>query len=195
LENTDKGNTFESSPIIDVKNSTVKIWEYYINNDSTTEAGLNSQLGGNSLSRYISKTVTLQENLDAENFVVYLNAYKPPSTSFKVYGRFRNKSDGRDVYDIEWTELVLKSDIVSSATNNSDIRSLEFNMPTVTSTAGLVSGNGAALNSANSNILTYKDKNGALYTGYKDFAIKVVFLTSDKKYIPKLRNIRAIALT
>lgn len=186
---------YESTPAVDIKNSTVEIWEYSINNDATGEGGKNSQLGGNALSRYISQNVTLAENLDAEDLVVYLTAYKPPGADLKVYGRFKNKNDNRDIYDIEWSPLNLKANTTSSATNVDDYRELEFRMPSVSSSSALVSGNGAALDSANSGVLTYKDLDGALYTGYKDFAVKVVLLTSDKKNIPRIKDIRAIALT
>lgn len=186
---------YESTPAVDVKNSTVEIWEYAINNDATGEAGKNSQLGGNAQSRYISQNVTLAENLDAEDLVVYLTAYKPPNTDLKVYGRFKNKNDNRDIYDVEWTPLPLKASTTSSSTNIDDYRELEYRMPSVASSASLVSGNGAALDTSNSSVLTYKDLDGAIYTGYKDFTVKVVMLTSNKKNIPKIKDIRAIALT
>lgn len=185
---------YDSTPIIDFDASTVNVLEYLVNNDSTNET---KALGGNALSKYITLPTTLGENLDAEDLTVYLTAYRPVGTTIEVYSRFKNKSDPRPFDEIEWTKLTLKdsSNLTSSSANVFDYRELQYIMPSVAAVGSLTNGGGAALNIANSNILTYKDLNGAVYIGYKQYAIKIVFLAENYSNIPKVKDLRAIALT
>ena len=194
LTNNQPNAPYDSTPIINFGASTVNVFEYLINNDSTDET---KPIGGNALSKYITLPTTLAENLDADDLNVFLTAYRPAGTTIEVYGRFKNKSDPRPFDEIEWTELTLKdsSNLRSSSANVFDYRELEYVMPSVATNASLTNGGGAALNIANSNNLTYKDTAGALYTGYKQYAIKVVFLAESYARIPKVKNIRAIALS
>ena len=53
----------------------------------------------------------------------------------------------------------------------------------------------AYIDSQQSNTLSYFDQTGAKYTGYKDYQIKVVMLSSDPQRYPSLDDIRAIALS
>jgi len=48
--------------------------------------------------------------------------------------------------------------------------------------------------SGNQGILEYYNSSGARYIGYKNFAIKIVLLSSDSAKIPRLQDVRAIAL-
>jgi hypothetical protein len=194
LSNTQNTAPYDSTPIIDFGGSTINVFEYLVNNDSTDEI---KPIGGNALSKYITLPTILAENLDAEDLNVYLTAYRPAGTTIEVYGRFKNKSDPRPFEEIEWTELTLKdsSNLRSSSANVFDYRELEYVMPSVATDAALTNGGGAALNIANSNNLTYKDPTGAIYVGYKQYAIKIVFLADSYSSVPKVKNIRAIALS
>jgi hypothetical protein len=87
------------------------------------------------------------------------------------------------------------SNLRSSTANVFDYRELEYVMPSVATDAALTNGGGAALNIANSNNLTYKDPAGAIYIGYKQYAIKIIFLAESYSSVPKVKNIRAIALS
>jgi hypothetical protein len=64
---------------------------------------------------------------------------------------------------------------------------------------GLQATNAAALGyvfatGGNQGIVEYKDANGARYTGFKEFAIKIVLLSSNPIRVPRLNDVRAIAL-
>ena len=194
LSNTQTAAPYDSTPIIDFGGSTINVFEYIINNVSTNE---NKPIGGDALAKYITLPTILAENLDADDLNVFLTAYRPAGTTIEVYGRFKNKSDPRPFDEIEWTELTLKdsSNLRSSSANVFDYRELEYVMPSVATDAALTNGGGAALNIANSNNLTYKDRAGAIHIGYKQYAIKIVFLAESYARIPKVKNIRAIALS
>lgn len=194
LSNSETTAPYDSTPIIDFDASTINVLQYLVNNDSTNET---KALGGNALSKYITLPTKLGENLDADDLTVYLTAYRPAGTTIEVYARFKNKSDPRTFGEIEWTELTLKdsSNLTSSSADVFDYRELQYVMPSVATDATLTNGGGAALNIANSNTLTYKDPAGAVYTGYKQYAIKIVFLAESYSSVPKVKDIRAIALT
>jgi hypothetical protein len=190
LNNTYSG-VKDSTPIVNFNTGLINVFEHIINNDSTGET---LPIGGNALTKYITKSVTLEENLDAEDIRVYLTAYRPALANIEVYGRFRNKNDQRPFNEIEWTKLTLKNstDLTSSVSDLYDYREFEYNMP---SGAILGAGAGAILDSANGYKLTYRDPAGATYTNYKYFALKIVLLAPAHNVVPRVKNLRAIALT
>lgn len=195
LNNTKSLIPYDSTPIINYDASTMNVFEYLINNDSTDET---KAIGGSATSKFIGKSAILAENLDASDLTTYLTAYRPPNTTIEVYVRFKNKSDPRPFNEIEWTKLSLKdsTNLVSSTANLFDYREFQYTVPTVADSTSLSNGGGAALDlSTSGSVLTYKDPNGAVYTGYKYYAIKIVLLSSSYSSIPKVKNYRAIALT
>jgi hypothetical protein len=86
------------------------------------------------------------------------------------------------------------SNLTSSAANRFDYREFEYYVPSQDA-GDFSAGSGAALNADNNNILRYIDDDGIIYDNYKFFALKVVLLSTSHKDIPKLKDIRAIALT
>lgn len=190
LNNTSTSAPYDSTPIIHFKKGLINVFEHLINNDSTDET---LPSGGNALTKYISKQVTLAENIDAEDIRVYLTAYRPAGATIEVYARFKNKNDQRPSNEIEWTKLTLKdsSNLTSSVSDLFNYKEFEYNMPT----AAAIPTSGAVLDTTNDNKLSYKDPDGAIYVGYKYFAIKIVLLAPAHNVVPKIKNMRAIALT
>jgi len=187
LENT-SGTIGDSTPVIDYAISNINVYEYQVNNDLTNENGR----FGNALSKYISKTVRLAENLDAEDMKVWLTAYRPAGTGIAVYARFQNVADPRNFDEIPWTRLEAESNPASSAADRFDFRELQFSVP---KTSTFLAGGDAALNTNNSEILRYIDDNGIIYDRYRIFAIKIVLLSNSHRIVPRVRDVRAIALT
>jgi hypothetical protein len=181
----------DSTPIVNHKSGIINVFEHIINNDSTNEI---LPIGGNALTKFITKPVTLEENLDAEDLKVYLTAYRPAGANIEVYARFKHKSDQRPLGEVEWTKLTLKdsTNLTSSVSDLYDYREFEYYMPVG---AVLGANAGAILDSSNGNKITYKDAGGAIYIGYKYFAIKIVLLGAAHNVVPKVKNLRAIALT
>ena len=180
-------STKDTSPMVDYQNSGVTLYEYLINNSSVDE-GTNE---GNATSKYVTKTVTLADGLDADDMRVYLTAYRPPLTTIEVYVRFQNSSDGRNFEEIEWTKLQLKGEtnLVSSVADRFDYKEFEF------SVGDTVLGNGAGAYINASDVLEYKSSTGSVYNSYKNFAVKIVMLSTGHNSIPRIKDLRAIALT
>ena len=175
-----------SSPFIDVDIASVKIFEYLINNVSTNESGLNGAVGL-AASKYVSKIISLRDGLDAEDLNVFLTAYNPAGTTIEVYGKFLNAEDPEAFTAKPWTLMTAKAtNPKSSKANRFDFRELEFVLPSSAPVSG-----GVFLNS--SGVFEYTD-GGAKYNNYKYFAMKIVLLSSGHHRVPRVADLRAIAL-
>ena len=116
------------SPVINLGRKNSLFVENIINNDYWDE---NTRYG-NSLSRYISKKVILEDGQEAEDLEVYLTAYKPTATNIKVYGKFLNNQDGEEFNTKTWTELEYVDggeNIFSSDTNTKNFIEYKFKVP------------------------------------------------------------------
>ena len=182
LENTSGVTPIYSSPLIDSAIASTKVFEYIINNVSTSE---DTSIGSAS-SKYITKTVTLADSLDAEDLKVFLTAYRPPGTTIEVYARILSESDSDPLDQKPWTELTgAASNPVSQNTNRFDFKEHTFNLPTSVGVTG-----SAFLNS---DVFQYTDGNFKA-SSFKYFAIKVVLKGASFHRVPRLRDLRAIAL-
>jgi hypothetical protein len=181
LNNTNK----YVSPIIDLTQKVVTVFENVINNDATNE----HTSYGNSMVRYISKPVVLADRQDAEDFLLYLTGYRPVSTDILVYVKFLSGQDPASLESKVWTKLDLQnSTLRSSSVNSLDYKEFVYGLPTSAPVAT------AAYKPEPSEVIRYTDSSGAEYYTYKSFMIKVVLLSSNKVYVPKVNDIRAIAL-
>lgn len=117
------------SPYVTETNLDFITSEFYINSTSTNEAYAN----GSAFTRYISKTVTLEEDQVAEDLIVYLTAFKPSGTDIEVYARLLSEEDNEFITDKNWTKLAL--DIPSGGSINSidanprDLIELKYTIP------------------------------------------------------------------
>jgi hypothetical protein len=164
------------SPIVDLEKVGCVIIGNSINNDTTGETGN----GGSALSRYISRTVILDDGQEAEDLRVYLSSYTPSGSSIAVYAKLLNSTDNVFFGDRPWTPM---TEHVVSGTG--DFSEKYYTLPDTgsTSEAGGLS----------SYVYKYTTDT-VLYTGFKTFAIKIVFLSSDTTRVPKVRDMRTIAL-
>ena len=182
LQNTSGATPRYSSPIVDVDIASVKITEYIVN-DSSDEEYTND---GAASSKYITKTITLADGLDAEDLRVYLTAYRPPGTTIEVYAKFLSNEDSDSFDSKPWTKLDSSaSNPVSQNNNRFDYKEHEFSMPTA-----VVNG-GAFLNSG-----AFKYTSGTFVAeDFKYFAIKIVLRSTAHHRVPRVSDIRAIALS
>ena len=182
------------SPIIDLSRANLLAIENEINNDATDE----QKTKGNAKMRYLSNPVTLADGQDAEDLVVYMDAYKPVGSDIKVYARLLNAEDGETLDDKDFTLMtqVTSSNTFSIGLDGTDIKEFEFGFSANTNGQNfLVSANNhARLNSANSNVVAYRGTDGSIYHTYKTFALKIVMTSTGTTIIPKVDNIRAVAL-
>ena len=180
--------TKDTSPLINFDASSIMIGEYMVNS-STTDS--NERIGlGESEARYVSKMVQLADGMDAEDIRVLLGAYRPTGTDIRVYTKFLSATDSRNFNEVEWTRLYVKSETnsTSSSVNREDYREFEYQLGTTALGNGLGAWN-------NNDSINYKDPTGALYTNYKYFAVKIVLLANSYSLVPRLKDLRVLALS
>ncbi len=119
--NLTSGN-INTTPTIDLQASSILRYENLINNDSTNENTVNGEL----ISKYVSKTVTLADGLDAEDVKLYVTGYQPVGTEIEVYIRALNSGDADNLRDKSWTKLVSSANTTSDSSNRNDFREFEF---------------------------------------------------------------------
>lgn len=161
------------SPVIDARKCSIIAIANDINNVTTNEDGNN----GLSASKYISRRVVLDDGQDAEDLKVFLSNKIPTGCDVKVYGRFQNATDASNFDDLDWIELELTNSPLDSAAKSGFVE-YEYTIPTANKNAG---------------VLEYT-VGGATFSGYKTFAVKVVPLSTNSSVVPKVRELRAIAL-
>ncbi len=168
------------SPIYDKDRSNFVSVDNKINNDSTNETLANH---GNAIARYTTRVATLEEGQDAEDIQVILTAHKPYQTDVKVYARLLHGEDADLFTNRVWIEMpktVPTANLFSSEENDLDFKELRFELP-------------ASVKNVN-RIFNYTNSKGVLFTGYKYFSIKIVMLSSNESIVPRIKELRTIAL-
>jgi len=185
-----------ASPAIDLK----RISTTTRNNLLSTNASIGTSEdwvtnGGDSSSRYISRTINLADGQDAEDVRVYLTGYKPSGSDIHVYAKVLHAEDSDTLADAKWIPMARNTDegftataVYSSSENRNDFKEFVFDMPSFNSTYG------AGANTSNDNVFEYRNTSGARFVGFKRFAIKVVLTGSNSTNPPRVRDLRAIAL-
>ena len=143
-----------------------------------TYNGEDKKSGGNSVARYMTRRVTLNDGFDSGDLRVYLTGYKPSGSSIKVYYKLLSGSDS-EAFDTKNYQLMTEignSNFVSLS--GTDYRELTF-APGISGVAN--------------NSVTYST-NSSTFNTFKTFSIKVVLTGTDTTDVPKVRDIRAIAL-
>ena len=168
--NMENGSNTTSTPFVDVEVSKLIAYQYRITNDADTT------------SSYISKTIELAEDFDAEDLHVILTGYRPTNTDIKVYIRPQNTFDSDNFEAIDWIELELFEGVgvYSSSSNINDYREFSYRVADADKDS-----NGA---------LTYTSNAGTFST-YRKFAIRIDMLSSNLYNAPTLKDYRGIALT
>ena len=146
---------------------------------SITVNGEDSKTGGNGKVRYMTRSVTLADGFESGDLRVYLTAYRPPGTNIYVYYKILSSSDS-DQFDNKnyqlMTELTGTNNFVS--TNTFDYRELTF---------------APGINNQANNSVTYAS-GASSFDRFKTFSIKVVMSGESTTDVPKIRDLRAIAL-
>jgi hypothetical protein len=145
---------------------------------SVTYNGEDKKSGGNAKVRYMTRRVTLADGFDSGDLRVYLTAYKPSGSNIHVYYKPLSGSDP-DVFDDKNYQLMGQlgnSNFFSTGEN--DFRELVF-----------APGNTDLAN----NSISYTSGSTA-YNTFKTFSIKIVLSGSNTTDVPKVRDLRAIAL-
>lgn len=158
-----------STPFVDIELATLLAYQFKVTNTSATT------------SKYISRTVELAEDLDAEDLNLYLTGYRPAGSNIKVYIRPQHAQDSAAFDTIDWTELEIIEGVntYSSSSNPEDYKEYRYAVADANKTGG---------------ILTYTSTAGT-FTSYRKFAIKIEMLTDNIQNAPFVKDYRGIALT
>lgn len=174
------------SPVIDTARKSALVIKNIVNNDSTNEY----TRYGNAITKYVGKPVVLADGQEAEDMIVYLSAYRPNNTDVEVYIKVLNDTDGEVLDTKVWTKMENQSpSLRSSPINSIDFKEYEFRMPSTAPATGA-----AYKNVSNFGIVQYADSTGAIYQTFKTFMIKIVLLSDNGIYVPKIDDVRGIAL-
>lgn len=177
------------SPVIDLRKKSSLMIENLINDDFTGEA--NSRYGSAS-TKYVSRNVTLDDGQESEDMHVWVSAYRPSGTDFKVYVKFHNSEDG-EVFDGKaWTEMEPATGefLFSSTLDDRDYREFEFRLPTAAPSTNPT----AAYLPSDTGVMRYVRTDGAIFATYKTFSVKIALSSSNPAVVPKLNDVRAICV-
>jgi hypothetical protein len=137
--------------------------------------------GGSLQSKYLSKIVTLDEQNEAEDLIVFNNEYRPATTDVQVWGRFKSKYDPENILDKQWILLSSTKTAVSSSENDQNFIDTQYTIP-------------EQLKTGQFGEFEYVSGDGNTYTGYSQFQIKIGMIGENPAVYPKAAQLRAIAL-
>ena len=119
-----KSNNPNVSPTLDLQATSILRYENLINDSQVGETGIN----GDTESKYVSKTVTLKDGLDAEDIVIYATGYQPSGTEIAVYIRALNAGDPDNLRDKAWTKLTPVANTACDTANRNDFKEFEYRL-------------------------------------------------------------------
>ena len=147
-----------------------------------TYNGEDKASGGNSDIRYITKKVQLASGFEGGDLRVYMDAYKPPTSGILVYYKLLSPSDPSAFSGNRWQLMTQLADTVNFfSTSRDDYAELTF--------APGSYGSGIA-----DNKITYTSESNTTHNDFAVFAIKVVMYGLSTVDVPKIANLRVIAL-
>jgi len=129
--------------------------------------------GGPISAKYISRRVTLKDGFDASDIKIIVNAYKPLGTNVHVYYKVKN---GDDPDDFDMKNYILMTQETSTGTiskGKEDIQEFIFKTPNET---------------------TAYTSNSVRYETFKIFAVKIALVADTTYDMPRVKDMRAIAL-
>lgn len=146
-------------------------------------SGETSQSGGNALARYFTRKVVLADGFDAADLKVWITANRQPGTDIAVYYKVLAALDPDQNFDHRpWVLMSPGPDSSNSVYSQNEQDYVEY---TFVPAGALVY---PPLN------LTYVDAGGYTQKSFKVFAIKICMFSSSTATIPKIKDLRAIAL-
>ena len=143
-----------------------------------TVNGEDKKSGGNSKVRYMTRRVTLADGFDSGDLRLYMTAYKPGTSNIYAYYKVLSASDADAFEDKNWTLMTELGNPNFASTSERDWRELTF---------------APGADQTQTNAITYTD-GSVTYNSFKTFAIKVVMSGSDTTDVPRIQDLRLIAL-
>jgi hypothetical protein len=142
-------------------------------NSTANIVGEDSSSGGNINAKYISRRVTLEDGFDASDLKVILNTYKPLGTGVHLFYKVKGETDPEDFDSKDYVLMTQETPSTIYSGNEGDIKEYIYK------TSG--------------EEIKYTS-NGVNYDTFKSFAVKAVMTSNNVTVVPKIRDIRIIAL-
>jgi hypothetical protein len=140
--------------------------------------GEDSKNGGPAKARYIMRKVTLKDGFDSGDLRVYLTANIPSGSNVYVYYKLLSSADP-DIFDNKNYQLMTQLDNTNYASiNNQEYREITF-APGIDNTAN--------------NKVSYTS-GSTLFTNFRTFGIKIVLSGTNTVNVPRVRDLRVIAV-
>lgn len=171
------------SPVLDVGRTHTVYVHNIINSNTYNETVVT---GGYLTDKYISKIITLAENQDAEDLSITLASYRPPSTDVKVWVRIAHAEDSEPISNKGWIEMECKSNTNYSSVSTENFIDYVYGFP-----ASYMTGDGVM---AAANSVSYTSGTGIVFSGYKQFQVKIGLLSDNSAIVPRVASLRSIAL-
>lgn len=131
-------------------------------------------IAGEQKARYISRRVNLADGFDARDLKVYVSANRPPNTHIDVYYKVVSAGDPQTFDEKNWVRMIIapaQQNVFASSTQQ--FRDYEYR--------------------TRDTVASYTT-NGVTYDRFQTFAIKIVMRSTSTTIVPRLRNLRVIAL-
>ena len=140
---------------------------------------LNSEFdssGGPCDARYITKPITLADDFDSGDLRVFLSANKMGNSNISVFYKVLAGTDTTDFKNIEYRKMECVNPSTIPSKTDKDFLEYEYR-PSLTE-----------------NSITYTSVNGVTFDTFKTFSIKIVMTSDDPAIVPKVKDLRIIAL-
>jgi hypothetical protein len=138
-----------------------------------------SPTGGNSISRYVSKVITLSNDNSSGDLRFYFTGYRPIGTDIHIFYRVKNTNDSQRFENGEWQLMTYINNSNKYSSNVNDLLTFQL-APGINGTAN--------------NYVAYTSKTtGLTYTSFNQFSFKVVLTTNDSTKVPYLTNLSAVS--
>lgn len=132
--------------------------------------------GGPCDARYITKPITLADGFDAGDLRVFLTANKMGSSEVEVFYKVLSASDASEFRNRPYQKLVCVNPTTTPSKTEDEFREYEYRPSLI------------------ENQITYTSEDGVTYDTFKTFAIKIIMTSTDPAIVPKVKDLRIIAL-
>jgi len=140
--------------------------------------GEDKKSGGNADVRYLTRRVQLASGFDSGDLRVYLLGYMPPQGNIYVYAKYLAAGDPQGFNEKNWSLLTQIGGGNFVSADDSDYREMTF---------------APGANGVETNNISYTS-GSVTYTTFATFAVKVVMTSADPTDVPKIKDLRIIAL-
>lgn len=171
-------NSVYVSPVINATRQSVVQVENIVNNDSSGET---SPVGGTAWARYITRKIPLLN--DCSYIKVYLTANKPYGTDVQVYYQIRSSSDSDLLAVKPWIQMVQTTPSVATFSPD-PTEFIEYTF--------LPSDGGDYTSILTGTRQVIYTAGGVTYNNFIEVKFKIVMLSSNTSFVPRVADFRAI---